>query len=103
MLLDELRKYTPESHVDYDTIRQALELIRDTADTVNNVAKLAEQQRKVRKSSDSLFLLDSKETLVGQTSSSLDSKSAIIRSAFLRPVRSLTFRLLLTHSSDLGR
>ena len=82
MLLDELRKYTPESHVDYDTIRQALELIRDTADTVNNVAKLAEQQRKVRrKSSDSRFLLDSKETLVGQTSSSLDSKSAV-RSAF---------------------
>ena len=56
MLLDELRKYTPESHVDYDTIRQALELIRDTADTVNNVAKLAEQQRKVRKSSGSLAL-----------------------------------------------
>ena len=81
MLLDELRKYTPESHVDYDTIRQALELIRDTADTVNNVAKLAEQQRKVRKSSDSRFLLDSKEPLVDQTSSSLDSTSAV-RSAF---------------------
>ena len=82
MLLDELRKYTPESHVDYDTIRQALELIRDTADTVNNVAKLAEQQRKVRrKSLDSRFLLGSKETLVDQTSSSLDSKSAV-RSAF---------------------
>ena len=57
MLLDELRKYTPESHVDYDTIRQALELIRDTADTVNNVAKLAEQQRKVRKSLDSRLLI----------------------------------------------
>ena len=82
MLLDELRKYTPESHVDYDTIRQALELIRDTADTVNNVAKLAEQQRKVRrKSLDSRFLLGSKETLVDQTSSSLDSTSAV-RSAF---------------------
>ena len=81
MLLDELRKYTPESHVDYDTIRQALELIRDTADTVNNVAKLAEQQRKVRKSLDSSFLLDPKEKLVDQTSSSLDSKS-VIRSAF---------------------
>ena len=81
MLLDELRKYTPESHVDYDTIRQALELIRDTADTVNNVAKLAEQQRKVRKSLDSSFLLDPKETLVDQTSSFLDSKS-VIKSAF---------------------
>ena len=81
MLLDELRKYTPESHADYDTIRQALELIRDTADTVNNVAKLAEQQRKVRKSlDDSNFLLDSKAKS-DQTSSSLDSKSAI-RSAF---------------------
>ena len=66
MLLDELRKYTPESHVDYDTIRQALELIRDTADTVNNVAKLAEQQRKVRKSSGSLALLTGLQGKVGR-------------------------------------
>ena len=47
MLLDELRKHTAESHVDYGTIRAALDMIRQTADTVNAVAKLADQQRKV--------------------------------------------------------
>jgi len=47
MLLDELRKHTVETHVDFGTIRAALDLIRETADTVNAVARRADQQRKV--------------------------------------------------------
>ncbi len=47
MLLQEIFKNTPESHVDYSSLNKALEKMRDVAEYVNEKKRIAENLNQV--------------------------------------------------------